>query len=141
MIIFLCIYIYIYLFIYLYCKNTSISKLKYYYIETSQYNTCIIKPFVLEVIYIWYQISNIKKQKKFKSCTRGMDNIEMKRLLATVTLFIIVVRVAMKANDLLSHSVPPLSPHNMAVASHFDMEKFTDKEECIKYCDESCADL
>ena len=29
-------------------------------------------------IYIWYQISNIKKQKKFKSCTRGMDNIEMK---------------------------------------------------------------
>lgn len=88
-------------------------------------------------------VSNFKYQKTKKILRVAQEEwiILKRRLLATVTLFIIVVHVAMKANDLLSPSVPPLSSHNMAVASHIDMEKFTDKEECIKYCDESCADL
>ena len=102
------------------------------------YKTVCLKSY----IYI-YMVSNFKYQKTKKILRVAQEEwiILKRRLLATVTLFIIVVHVAMKANDLLSPSVPPLSSHNMAVASHIDMEKFTDKEECIKYCDESCADL
>ena len=80
------------------------------------------------------------------SVTRGMYNIDMKRLLAIVTLFNIILLVEMKA-DLLSPSIPPLPPHSLVVTSHIDTEKklsFTfieDKVVCINYCEESCSDL
>ena len=51
---------------------------------------------VLKVIWYLYQLPNNKK--RFKGCTRGMDNLDMKRLLATMALLIIVVPVAIEPN-------------------------------------------
>jgi hypothetical protein len=101
---------------------------------------------VLKVIWYLYQLPNNKKI--FKGCTRGMDNLDMKRLLATMALLIIAVPVAIEPNiDILSPSSHPRPPHSLSAVSHIDTKRKTqitvlkDEEEgCIKYCDKSCSE-